>query len=93
VGGGGGAAEAGRELLQEVSYMRKAPASEIAERAYRIWEREGRPDGRDLDHWLRAEREVIEAAVARQAPHVEAAGITERGQKRRSASRQSKRAN
>ena len=26
-------------------------------RAYAIWEAEGRPEGRDLDHWLRAERE------------------------------------
>ncbi len=31
---------------------------EIAKRAYRIWEGEGRPSGRDLDHWLRAEAEV-----------------------------------
>jgi DUF2934 family protein len=31
---------------------------EIAERAYRIWEGEGRPVGRDLDHWLRAESEL-----------------------------------
>jgi hypothetical protein len=28
---------------------------EIAERAYQIYEFEGRPDGRALDHWLRAE--------------------------------------
>ena len=27
-------------------------------RAYAIWEREGRPDGRALDHWLRAQWEV-----------------------------------
>lgn len=32
--------------------------SEIAARAYHIWEREGRPHGRDLDHWLAAEREL-----------------------------------
>ena len=31
---------------------------EIAKRAYSIWEIEGRPSGRDLDHWLRAEAEV-----------------------------------
>ena len=31
---------------------------EIAKRAYTIWEIEGRPSGRDLDHWLRAEAEV-----------------------------------
>ena len=26
----------------------------IRERADEIWEQEGRPDGKDLDHWLRA---------------------------------------
>jgi hypothetical protein len=28
---------------------------EVREIAYRIWEEEGRPSGRDLDHWLKAE--------------------------------------
>ncbi len=28
---------------------------EIAKRAYAIWEEEGRPHGRDYDHWHRAE--------------------------------------
>lgn len=27
-------------------------------RAYAIWEQEGRPDGRHLDHWQRAAREI-----------------------------------
>lgn len=31
---------------------------EIAKRAYTLWEIEGRPAGRALDHWLRAEAEV-----------------------------------
>jgi hypothetical protein len=32
----------------------------IRERAYAIWEQEeGHPKGRDLDHWLRAEAEII----------------------------------
>jgi hypothetical protein len=31
----------------------------IRERAYQIWEEEGRPDGTDLDYWLGAEAEVI----------------------------------
>jgi hypothetical protein len=31
---------------------------EIAKRAYEIWLNEGAGDGRDLDHWLRAEREL-----------------------------------
>jgi len=29
-------------------------------RAYLIWEREGRPEGREIDHWLAAEREAKE---------------------------------
>jgi hypothetical protein len=32
--------------------------AEIAKRAYAIWELEGQPNGRDLDHWLRAESEI-----------------------------------
>jgi hypothetical protein len=30
----------------------------ISERAYSIWESEGRPDGKALNHWLQAEREL-----------------------------------
>jgi hypothetical protein len=30
----------------------------IRERAYAIWEKEGRPDGKSLDHWLQAEAEI-----------------------------------
>ena len=30
----------------------------ISERAYFLWEAEGRPAGEELDHWLRAEAEV-----------------------------------
>jgi hypothetical protein len=33
-------------------------SDEIAERAYQIFEREGRMDGRDMEHWLQAEREL-----------------------------------
>jgi hypothetical protein len=29
----------------------------IRERAYELWEREGRPHGRHVDHWVQAERE------------------------------------
>ena len=30
----------------------------IRERAYAIWEQEGRPDGQSLPHWLLAESEI-----------------------------------
>ena len=35
------------------------PSSDaISRRAYELWEREGRPDGADLRHWLQAEQEL-----------------------------------
>ena len=39
----------------------------IRERAYAIWESEGRPDGREWDHWERASREVVVQAPAEPA--------------------------
>jgi Protein of unknown function (DUF2934) len=36
---------------------------EIARRAQALWEQEGRPDGRDVEFWLRAERELDDAAI------------------------------
>jgi hypothetical protein len=35
-----------------------ASREKIAERAYAIWQSSGRPDGRDQEHWLQAEREL-----------------------------------
>jgi hypothetical protein len=37
--------------------MDKKSEADIARRAYEIWERQGRPHGRDFDHWLEAERQ------------------------------------
>jgi len=31
---------------------------QIAERAYALWEKEGRPHGRDVEHWSQAEHDV-----------------------------------
>jgi hypothetical protein len=36
----------------------------IKRRAHEIWEREGRPHGRDAEHWRQAEREIDAAASA-----------------------------
>ena len=36
----------------------------IARRAYEIWEEEGRPHGRDRDHWLKAVEEFSTTIVA-----------------------------
>ena len=39
----------------------------IRERAYAIWEREGRPEGRERQHWEQAAREVLASGEARKA--------------------------
>jgi hypothetical protein len=31
---------------------------QIGTRAYELWEKEGRPNGRDVAHWLEAERMI-----------------------------------
>ena len=36
----------------------------IRERAYAIWEREGRPEGRERQHWEQAAREVLATGQA-----------------------------
>lgn len=36
----------------------------IRRRAYELWEAEGRPQGREAEHWSRAERELAEAGGA-----------------------------
>lgn len=46
--------------------------SRIRLRAYRIWEEEGRPEGCDVEHWRRAEREIT--SQERTAPVESSAG-------------------
>jgi len=43
-----------------VDEAREELEKRIRDRAYRIWVEEGQPDGRYMDHWLRAKREVEE---------------------------------
>jgi hypothetical protein len=33
---------------------------QISQKAREIWEREGRPEGRDKEHWLQAEAELAQ---------------------------------
>jgi hypothetical protein len=39
---------------------------QIRELAYSIWEREGRPDGKDVDHYMRA-KQILEARETEKA--------------------------
>ena len=36
----------------------------ITERARQLWEEDGRPEGRDLEYWLKAEEELAPHSVA-----------------------------
>jgi hypothetical protein len=38
--------------------MNTAIEERIRTRAYELWEAEGRPEGREVDHWLRAAQEL-----------------------------------
>jgi len=37
--------------------------NEIAERSYQIWEREGKPEGKHLQHWFQAIAELEEKSA------------------------------
>jgi hypothetical protein len=39
-------------------------SEKIRQRAHELWEAEGRPEGRELEFWLLAERELSEAPAA-----------------------------
>jgi len=54
----------------EEEIRRKA---EIEARAHAIWEEEGRPFGKHLEHWLRAQRLVAAAAGEAVMNHPETA--------------------
>ena len=46
----------------------------IAERAYELWENQGRPRGCDLIHWREAEQEIMDCLARTQGDSLTAAG-------------------
>lgn len=44
----------------------------IRERAYVLWEADGRPEGRDMDYWRQAEQELLSQSVAGEEDPLEA---------------------
>ena len=52
----------------------------IRERAYAIWEREGRPHGLSLAHWLKAEAEIASSKVLPAATRAKRARPVDRRQ-------------
>jgi hypothetical protein len=53
-----------REFADEISdklrtyFVRRRAREEVRARAQQIWEENGRPEGRDVEFWLQAEREI-----------------------------------
>ena len=48
----------------------------VRERAYEIWERAGRPEGKSTEHWLRAEAEIgAEEEGLEQEAELESEGV------------------
>jgi Protein of unknown function (DUF2934) len=63
-----------REGAQAVLDKAAELQSRIRERAYAIWEREGRKHGSDQDHWREAEREIAQEKA--EAPKPSAPKVT-----------------
>ncbi|MEX0854076.1 MAG: DUF2934 domain-containing protein [Bauldia sp.] len=54
--------------------MKAVPEDLIRRRAHEIWEQTGRPHGFEREHWLRAEKELLDAA-----PNIKAKGAAAPG--------------
>ncbi|HKM99822.1 MAG TPA: DUF2934 domain-containing protein [Candidatus Binataceae bacterium] len=58
-----------------------ADEQKVRECAYRIWEREGRPQGREAEHWEKALRELAMEGASARRPKPRAAGKLTRSTK------------
>ncbi len=47
--------------------MRSASEDQIRQKAYELWEADGRPEGRDEDYWFRSARALENLAVNKPA--------------------------
>lgn len=63
------------------STLQAESQTKIAQRAYEIWEQEGRPDGRDLEHWLRAESVLRQGSTAGEVSAEAAAASSQKSRK------------
>ena len=56
----------------------------IEQRAYAIWQSEGSPHGCDVDHWLRAEAEILSSPPsATPSPDTESQSASAKGKGKR----------
>lgn len=54
-------------MAKMIPFHSASSHAEIERRARELYERSGSPGGRDLDHWLQAEADHLEALHAAQA--------------------------
>jgi len=58
-------------MAKQMTDSNSAPTQEqIARRAYEIFIERGQPEGRDLEHWLEAERQLHAAGQTKSAPQM-----------------------
>ena len=57
------------------------------ERAYALWESEGRPDGRHLDHWCQAEAEMTVSSDTGSMPDTQKRSAAPNEEEKRAQSR------
>lgn len=54
-----GAATSLKDAIKEAAVSAEHPTEDaVRERAYRLWEEAGRPEGDGVDFWVRAEQEL-----------------------------------
>ncbi|MBS7543022.1 DUF2934 domain-containing protein [Ancylobacter oerskovii] len=49
---------------------------QIRQKAHKLWEEEGRPEGQAERHWLQAKKVVVQAAARRRAKKIAANGAS-----------------
>ncbi|WP_064685221.1 DUF2934 domain-containing protein [Rhizobium bangladeshense] len=57
---------------QSIGSQAAAREDSIRKRAYSLWEKEGRPEGKHQDHWTRAEHELDARGETDNLPRLEA---------------------
>jgi hypothetical protein len=55
----------------------------IRERAHALWEADGRPEGRELQYWLRAEQELLAELIAGEEEDPSTRGQEDRSRRHR----------
>lgn len=81
-------------MTKQTKTFNEPTQDEIAAYAYKLWEAEGRPEGRDLDHWLQAkahltaDRQYEAGVLTGSTPTRESDTKKKRAQNGRSSSRQ-----